>query len=221
MPLLMDDDIAMSKRQTGLRRYWKWLAAAAVIAFVAGISLISRKIIGDDPTPHLQFRSLLRADRSANQNGAFRRYGRMAQLGSELEICERAEGELPVKLCGEAFIWMSRATSTVLYRGNIAHGGPGFGLHSTSMPTMKNSLSSGPGALVDVTALGTGRAAAFDPRRCSPTTPAPGSGRYAWWIPIILFPGPKASSSSKSAPLNRYFMQLQHFTEFGSIAIRT
>ena len=36
--LLMDDDIAMSKRRTGLRRYWKWLAAAAVVAFVAGIS---------------------------------------------------------------------------------------------------------------------------------------------------------------------------------------
>ena len=55
--LLMDDDIAMSKRRTGLRRYWKWLAAAAVIAFVAGISYLPENF-RDDPTPHLQFRSL-------------------------------------------------------------------------------------------------------------------------------------------------------------------
>ena len=48
--LLMDDDIAMSKRRTELRRYWKWLAAAAVVAFVAGISYLPENF-RDDPTP--------------------------------------------------------------------------------------------------------------------------------------------------------------------------
>ena len=105
--LLMDDDIAMSERRTGLRRYWKWLAAAAVIAFVAGISYLPENF-RDDPTPHLQFRSL--SAPIGQQTKTVLSDGTVVWLnsGSELEICERAEGERRVKLCGEAYLDVAR-----------------------------------------------------------------------------------------------------------------
>lgn len=219
--LLMDDDIAMSKRRTGLRRYWKWLAAAAVIAFVAGISYLPENF-RDDPTPHLQFRSL--SAPIGQQTKTVLSDGTVVWLnsGSELEICEQAEGERRVKLCGEAYLDVARDIDRPFIvetsHMEVRVLGTRFNVNAYDE---KQSVVLVSGS-VDVTALEQGeRAAAFAPKRCSPTTPAPGSGRYAWWIPIISFPGPKASSSSKARLWNRCLCSCSIFTEFGSIAIRT
>ncbi len=101
--LLMDDDMAMSRHRTGFRRYWRWVAAAAVIAVVAGISYLPGLFRGE-PTPQLQFRSL--SAPIGQQTRTVLSDGTTVWLnsGSELEICEQAGGERRVKLCGEAYL---------------------------------------------------------------------------------------------------------------------
>ena len=104
---------------------------------------------------------------------------------------------------------MLRATSTVPLSWRHRTWRSGFWVpDSTSMPTMKNSLSCWCRVRWMSPLSNRVRAAAFDPRRCSPTTPAPGNGRYAWWIPISWTEG---FLQFKSAPLEQVFMQLQHF----------
>lgn len=90
-------------------------------------SLISRKILG------MIRRRTCSSDRSPRRSVSrpkrcfptVRSYG--LNSGSELEICERAEGERRVKLCGEAYLGCRARHRPSLYRGDIAHGGPGFG----------------------------------------------------------------------------------------------
>lgn len=90
-------------------------------------SLISRKISRMIRRRTWQFRSL--SAPIGQQTKTVLSDGTVVWLnsGSELEICERAEGERRVKLCGEAYLGCRARHRPSLYRGDIAHGGPSFG----------------------------------------------------------------------------------------------
>ena len=122
--LLMDDDIAMSKRRTGLRRYWKWLAAAAVVAFVAGISYLPENF-RDDPTPHLQFRSL--SAPIGQQTKTVLSDGTVVWLNSGIGNLRAGRGRTPGETLWRGLSGCRARHRPSLYRGDIAHGGPGFG----------------------------------------------------------------------------------------------
>ena len=208
--LLMDDDIAMSKRRTGLRRYWKWLAAAAVIAFVAGISYLPENF-RDDPTPHLQFRSL--SAPIGQQTKTVLSDGTVVWLnsGSELEICERAEGERRVKLCGEAYLDVARDIDRPFIvetsHMEVRVLGTRFNVNAYDE---KQSVVLVSGS-VDVTALEQGESSRIRPEEMFTYDACTGerqirlvdTNNFVSWTEGFL--------QFKSAPLEQVFMQLQHF----------
>ncbi|WP_302927326.1 FecR family protein [Alistipes shahii] len=208
--LLMDDDIAMSKRRTGLRRYWKWLAAAAVIAFVAGISYLPENF-RDDPTPHLQFRSL--SAPIGQQTKTVLSDGTVVWLnsGSELEICAQAEGERRVKLCGEAYLDVARDIDRPFIvetsHMEVRVLGTRFNVNAYDE---KQSVVLVSGS-VDVTALEQGESSRIRPEEMFTYDACTGerqirlvdTNNFVSWTEGFL--------QFKSAPLEQVFMQLQHF----------
>lgn len=208
--LLMDDDIAMSKRRTGLRRYWKWLAAAAVVAFVAGISYLPENF-RDDPTPHLQFRSL--SAPIGQQTKTVLSDGTVVWLnsGSELEICAQAEGERRVKLCGEAYLDVARDIDRPFIvetsHMEVRVLGTRFNVNAYDE---KQSVVLVSGS-VDVTALEQGESSRIRPEEMFTYDARTGerqirlvdTNNFVSWTEGFL--------QFKSAPLEQVFMQLQHF----------
>ena len=206
----MDDDIAMSKRRTGLRRYWKWLAAAAVVAFVAGISYLPENF-RDDPTPHLQFRSL--SAPIGQQTKTVLSDGTVVWLnsGSELEICEQAEGERRVKLCGEAYLDVARDIDRPFIvetsHMEVRVLGTRFNVNAYDE---KQSVVLVSGS-VDVTALEQGESSRIRPEEMFTYDARTGERQIRLVDTDNFVSWTEGFLQFKSAPLEQVFMQLQHF----------
>lgn len=100
---LLMEDARVSKGRGGVRRYWRWAAAAAVIVFAAGISYYSLNST-ERGSRNLQVLSL--SAPVGQQTKTQLSDGTIVWLnsGSELEICEKSGNERRVRLHGEAYL---------------------------------------------------------------------------------------------------------------------
>lgn len=211
--LLMDDDVEEAAQRTGIfRRYWKWVAAAAVVVLLGGLYFLQNDMTGSQVGQQtLAFRSI--SAPVGQQTRTVLSDGTVVWLnsGSELEICGQGDGERRVKLSGEAFLDVAHdencpfvvETSQMTVRVH----GTQFNVNAYD-DRQSVVLVSGS---VDVTGAGQESGCRISPDEMFTYDAATGESAVSRVNTDNFVSWKEGFLQLDKAPLNQVFMQLQHF----------